>query len=171
MINPERPLVIIDIAVPQDVEYQVKQLKNVFLYDIDELTQVCDSNHKQRQNEIQSAMKIVDDEVERFISYWQALEVKPVISALVKKAEDIRQAQLGKTFKKLPPLSDEERAHLEAMTKAIVQKILHEPIQHLKDDTRKREDYIRIVGELFHLNGENPSEKRHHHRFPRQPVS
>lgn len=154
--RPEHPLVIIDIAVPPDVESQVKQLNNVFLYDIDELTKVSESNHKQRQNEIRSAMEIVDDEVKRFIAYWQELEVRPVISALVRKAEKIRQAQLGMTLKKLPRLSDEERAYLEAMTKAIVQKILHEPIQHLKSNNHKREDYIQIINELFLLGREKP---------------
>jgi len=155
-VRAERPLVIIDIAVPPDVEPQVKQLNNVFLYDIDELIKVCDSNHEQRQNEIQRAAEIVDDEVERFISYWQELEVRPVISALVRKAEDIRQAQLGLTLKKLPELSDEEKAHLEAMTKAIVQKILHEPIQCLKSDTGKREEYIQVINRLFRLDGKKP---------------
>ena len=154
-LRQERSLVIIDIAVPPDVEGQVKQLDNVFLYDIDDLTGVCDFNHKQKQNEIQSAMEIVDDEVGRFISYWQELEVRPVISALVRKAENIRQAQLNLTLKKLPSLSDEERTHLEAMTKAIVQKILHEPIQQLKSN-HKREDYIQIINELFRLHRKKP---------------
>ena len=154
--RPEHPLVIIDIAVPPDVESQVKQLNNVFLYDIDELTKVSESNHKQRQKEIRSAMKIVDEEVKRFVSYWQELEVRPVISALVRKAENIRQAQLGRTLKKLPGLSDEERAYLEAMTKAIVQKILHEPIQCLKSNNHKKEDYLQIINELFLLGQEKP---------------
>ncbi|TET41824.1 MAG: glutamyl-tRNA reductase [Dehalococcoidia bacterium] len=154
--RPQHPLVIIDIAVPQDVESQVRQLNNVFLYDIDELTKVGESNHKLRQNEIQCAMQIVDDEVERFITYWQELEAKPVISALVRKAENIRQAQLGLTLKKLPELSDEERAHLEAMTKAIVQKILRDPIQCLKSNTGKREEYTRVINELFRLDGKKP---------------
>jgi glutamyl-tRNA reductase len=152
--RPEHPLVIIDIAVPPDVESEVKKLENVFLYDIDELTRVSESNHKQRQNEAQSAIGIVDDEVERFTSYWQELEVRPVISALVKKAENIRQAQLDLTLKKLPELSTEGRARLEAMTKAIVNKILHEPIQCLKNGTVKKEEYIRLVNELFRLNGQ-----------------
>lgn len=169
-IRPEHPLVIIDIAVPPDVEYQVKQLNNVFLYDIDELTKVGDSNHKQRQNEIQSAMEIVDDEVARFMLYWQELKVRPVISTLVRKAEHIRQAQLALTLKKLPRLADEERVYLEAMTKAIVQKILHEPIQSLKSNNHKKEEYIQVINEPFRLDRENRSEEAHHHWYPRQPT-
>ncbi|MFC2003279.1 glutamyl-tRNA reductase [Chloroflexota bacterium] len=154
--RPQHSLVIIDIAVPPDVESGVKQLSNVFLYDIDELTKVCASNHNQRLDEIQNATEIVDDEVERFMSSWQELEVRPVISALVKKAENIRQAQLGLTLKKLPNLSTEELVHLEAMTKAIVNKILHEPIQFLKNAPSKREEYIQAVSELFRLDGKKP---------------
>jgi len=147
--RPERPLVLIDIAVPRDVDPEVRQIYNVFLYDIDDFTRIVESNREQRQNEIQRAMEIIDDEVDRFTRWWQALEAKPTISALVSKAEKIRQTQLDMTLKRLPALSDEERANLEAMTKSIVQKILHEPIQHLK--THENEDYIRIINEVFRL--------------------
>jgi len=170
-LHSEHPLVIIDIAVPPDVEHQVKQLNNVFLYDIDELTELCDSNHKRRQNEIQSATEIVDDEVARFLLYWQEFEVRPVIRALVRKAENIRQAQLALTLKKLSGLSDEERVYLEAMTKAIVQKILHEPIQHLKSNHHKMDEYIQVINELFGLDEEDRSEEAYHHWFSRQPTS
>jgi len=155
-LHPEHPLVIIDIAVPPDVESGVKQLDNVFLYDIDELTKICELNYNQRMDEIHIATEIVDDEVERFISSWQELEVRPIIAALMEKAEHIRRAQLGLTLKKLPELSDEELTHLEAMTKAIVNKMLREPIQCLKNDPGKRGDYIRAVSELFRLDGKKP---------------
>jgi len=150
--RPEHPLVIIDIAVPPDVEYQVRQLKNIFLYDIDALINVSNSNRKQREREILKATEIIDDEVKKFISYWQELEVRPVISALVKKSEEIRQAKLGMTFKKLPHLTDEERAQLEAMTKAIVKKMLHKPIQCLKSNNHKNEGHLEIIKELFSLD-------------------
>jgi glutamyl-tRNA reductase len=147
-----RPLVIIDIAVPRDVEPEVGRIRNVFLYDIDDFTHISKLNRKQRETEIQKVMEIVESEVHRFISSWQDMEVKPVISNLVGKAEDIRRAQLGMTLKKLRKLSAEEQESLEAMTKAIVQKILHHPIQHLKKDSPEREDYIALVNELFQLD-------------------
>jgi len=154
--RPEHPLIIIDIAVPPDVESEVKQLNNVFQYDIDELIEVCDLNHNQRQAETSSAMEIVDDEVGRFMSNWQELEVRPVISALAQKAESIRQTQVSLTLKKLSSLSDEEVTHLESMTRAIVNKILHEPIQYLKNNPAKREEYIQTISELFRLDGKKP---------------
>lgn len=149
-----KPLVIIDIAVPRDVEPAVKQIANVFLYDIDDFTCLSERNRRQREAEVDKAMKIVEAEVKRFISRWQAMEVKPIISSLVKKAEDIRQRQLTLTLKKLPQLSPEEQQRVDAMTKAIVQKVLHDPIQCLKNDLDGREEYIALVKKLFRLDKE-----------------
>ncbi|OGO59478.1 MAG: glutamyl-tRNA reductase [Chloroflexi bacterium RBG_19FT_COMBO_47_15] len=151
-----RPLVIIDIAVPRDVEPQVGKISNVFLYDIDDFTHLSELNRKQRETEIKKAMEIIEAEVNRFNTWWQAMEVKPVISSLVVKAEDIRQTQLDMTLKKLRHLSTEEQQSLDAMTKAIVKKILHEPIQHLKANTRKRDDYITLVNDIFQLDKDKP---------------
>jgi glutamyl-tRNA reductase len=147
-----RPLVIIDIAVPRDVDPEVRRLSNIFLYYIDDFTHISDRNRKQRETEIQKATEIIESEVKRFTSQWQTMEVKPVISDLVGKTEAIRQAQLKLTLKKLRRLSPEERQSLEAMTQAIVQKILHDPIQRLKRDADERDDYIRLVAELFQLD-------------------
>lgn len=153
----EHPLLIIDIAVPSDVEPEVKHLSGVSLYDIDDLTAICNLNYDQRHDEITSAMEIVDDETSRFMKSWQELEVRPIIRALMKKAERIRQAQLKTTLKKLPELSEEELAQLEVMSKSIVTKLLHEPIQNLKDNTGKREEQIKAISELFHLDNEKPT--------------
>lgn len=84
------------------------------------------------------------------------MEVKPVISKLVRKTEDIRQTQLDMTLKKLRHLSPEEQQNLEAMTKAIVQKILHEPIQHLKTSAPRRDEYITLVNDIFQLDKDEP---------------
>ncbi len=155
--RPKRPLVIIDIAVPRDVDSRVKQIDNVFLYDINDFTNIIEQNREQRRQEIQRVTKVIDAELEIFISRWQTYEIKPTIAALVTKAENIRQVQLNKTLKKLPRLSAEQQASLEAMTRSIVQKILHEPIQCLKRNTHKKESYTRVVNELFHLDKEKPN--------------
>jgi len=155
--RPNRPLVIIDIAVPRDVDSRVKQIDNVFLYDINDFTNIIELNREQRRQEIQRVIKVIDDELEIFISRWQTYEIKPTIAALVTKAENIRQVQLNKTLKKLPRLSAEQQASLEAMTRSIVQKILHEPIQCLKRNTHRKKDYTQLVNELFHLDKEKPN--------------
>jgi glutamyl-tRNA reductase len=156
LARSNRPLVIIDIAVPRDVDPEVRRLSNIFLYYIDDFTHISDRNRKQRETETQKAMEIIESEVKRFAARWQTMEVKPIISSLVGKAEAIRQAQLKLTLKKLRRLSTEEQQSLEAMTKAIVQKILHDPIQHLKKDAEERDDYIRLIAELFQLDRDKP---------------
>jgi glutamyl-tRNA reductase len=156
-VRSNRPLVIIDIAVPRDVDPEVKRLDNVFLYDIDDFTHISERNRKQRETEIKKATEIIESEVKRFSSRWQQMEVKPVISSLVGKAEAIRRAQLEMTLKKLRHLSADERQSLEAMTEAIVQKILHDPIHHLKNDAGQREDYVRLVAALFGLDRDKPA--------------
>ena len=155
--RPQRPLVIIDIAVPRDVDPRVKQIDNVFLYDINDFTNIVELNREQRRNEIQSATKVVEEEVERFIYQWRAYEVKPTITALVTKAEIIRQSHFNKTVKKLPGLTAEELASLETMTKSTVQKILHEPIQCLKRNSLQKRNYTQVINELFHLDKEQPN--------------
>ena len=146
----EKPLVVIDIAVPRDVEAEVGQINNVFLYNIDDLNDISDSNRQLREKETRRATAIIKAEVDRFGSWWQSLGVRDTIGALVRKAEDIRQSQLAMTLKKLRGLSQEERDSLEAMTKAMMQKVLHEPIEHLKRD----QSCAATVSKLFHLDEE-----------------
>jgi glutamyl-tRNA reductase len=146
------PLVIVDIAVPRDVEPEAKQIEGVFLYDIDDLNELSGLNRHDREKEVARAMQIVDEEMEYLLSWWQTLDVKPTISALMQMAEDIRQRQLGLTLKKLPPLSQEERESLDAMTKAIVNKILHNPVQCVKNDGHLEEDLAQTVRKIFALD-------------------
>lgn len=146
----EKPLVVIDIAVPRDVEAEVGQINNVFLYNIDGLNDISDSNRQLREKETRRATAIIKAEVDRFGSWWQSLGVRDTIGALVRKAEDIRQSQLAMTLKKLRGLSQEERDSLEAMTRAMMQKVLHEPIEHLKED----QSCAATVSDLFHLGEE-----------------
>ena len=153
--RPELPLVIIDIAVPRDVEPAVKQIGNVFLYNIDDLTEVSDLNRQQREGEIQKTREIIAAEVGRLVAWWRDSEVRPIISDLMKKAEEIRCEQLNKTLKKLRPLSEEEQASLEAMTKSIVTKILKDPVQYLKAKADSNQDYAEMVSQLFQLDTEN----------------
>ncbi len=154
--RPELPLVIIDIAVPRNVEPAVRQIDNVFLYDIDDLTEISALNRQQREGEMQEVVEIIAAERDKFVTWWRALEVRPVVSALMKKAEEVRRAQLDQTLKKLPRLSAEERDSLEAMTKSIVTKILRNPVQYLKANVDGDRDYAEIVSELFQLNREKP---------------
>jgi glutamyl-tRNA reductase len=154
--RPELPLVVIDIAVPRDVEPAVEQIDNVFLYNIDHLTEVSESNRELREKEIRSASAIIETQADKSFRWWRSLEVRPTVSALAKKAEGIRRRQLDMTLKTFQGLSDDELASLDAMTKAIVKKILHEPIQYLKENANNGEGYTKLVRDLFHLDREKP---------------
>lgn len=152
--RPELPLVIIDIAVPRNVAPAVAQIGNVFLYNIDDLTQISEKNRRQREGEMAKASEIIAVELAKFKAWWRTLEIRPVVSALMKKAEGIRRAQLNRTLKKLRPLSEEERDNLIAMTKSIVTKILQDPISYLKENGRSDGEPTEIVSELFQLDAD-----------------
>ena len=152
--RPDHPLVVIDIGVPCNVDSGVKKLRNVFLYNIDDLTGASHANYQQRQDEVDGAEILINSAVEKFIAGWHELKVKPLITALVNKAESVRLAKLNLTLKKTAGLSDTERVHVEMMSKAIVQTLLHEPVKCLKSN-HKNGEYLRIVKELFSLDIRN----------------
>jgi glutamyl-tRNA reductase len=152
--RPELPLVIIDIAVPRNVEPAVAQIKNVFLYNIDDLSQISEQNRWQRELEVRKAEKIISAEMGKFALWWQDFKVRPLIRAMMSQAEEIRRSHLERTMKKLPPLSDEERHSLEMMTRAIVAKILKNPINNLKANGHSNRGYAEMVKELFQLDEE-----------------
>jgi glutamyl-tRNA reductase len=147
--RPTLPLVIIDIAVPRNVEPAVGQIKNVFLYNIDDLTELSQLNRKQREDEMEKAGRIVADELDKFTLWWQEFKVRPLICALTSKAEEIRRSRFERTVKKLPRLTEEEQYSLEMMTKSIVSKILKDPVHHLKTNGSK--DYAEMMREIFRL--------------------
>lgn len=141
---------MIDIAVPRNVEPEVAKVEGVVLYDIDALTGVCERNRKEREADITRAQEIVAAEVEKFAVWWRDLESRPTVRALMSKAEQIRARQLQQTLKRLPPLSQEQRESLEAMTKSIVTNILKDPVHHLKAGGNGNGS--KLVRELFHLD-------------------
>jgi len=151
--RPGLPLVIIDIAVPRNVEPAVGQIRNVFLYNIDDLTELSALNRKQREDEIQKATQIIADELDKFVLWWQEFKVRPLIRAMMSKAEEIRRSQFDRTVRKLPPLTEEEQYSLEMMTKAIVSKILKDPVQYLKANGSN--NYAEMARKLFQLDGED----------------
>jgi glutamyl-tRNA reductase len=150
--RPQRALVIVDIAVPRDVEFSVKQIPNVFLYDIDDLNKVSGTNKEDREREVEKSLDIITSELEYLLEWWQTLEAKPTIGRLMQMAEDVRQRQMNATFKKLPPMTQEQQDSLDAMTKSIVKKILHNPIQYLRENGHENEEVVMMLRDLFALD-------------------
>ena len=152
-----RPLFLIDIAVPRDVDPRVQECDDVYLYDIDDLQAVCAANLEERRKEVARARKIIEAELQAFRDWWGSLEVVPTITALRQRAEQIRQAELHKALGRMGDLTERQRSTLEALTSAIVNKMLHQPITRLKAQSNgdgASAGYVRAVRELFALDEE-----------------
>ncbi len=150
--RPKLPLVIIDIAVPRNVEPTVGRIDSIFLYNIDDITRLSNENLKQREHEIAKTERIVAEELESFNSWWREFEVRPLIKAMMSKAEEIRSAHLKRTLKKLHGLTEEEKYSLEMMTRAIVSKVLKDTISSLKANGHADYNYTEMVKQLFQLD-------------------
>ncbi len=149
----QKPIFFIDIADPRDIEPKVGDIENVYLYNIDDLQNVANENIKDRQKEAQRAEAIVQDEVVKFVNWYRSLDVTPTIVALRKKFEEIRKRELEKTLSLHPNLSDREKGSLEALTSAIINKILHTPITLLKQTNEESmaDLYLDALHALFGL--------------------
>ena len=124
-LRKNRPVFIIDIAVPRDVDPEINKVSNIFLYDIDDLRNVIDANLRQRQREAQSAEEIVRQEVELFLEHSRARDATPAIVTLREHWEAIRQEELARCRKRLGTLTSEQEAALEGLTQSLVNKMLH----------------------------------------------
>jgi glutamyl-tRNA reductase len=148
-----RPLFVVDIAVPRDVEAGVDGLGDVYRYDIDDLRQVVDANIRERLREAQRAEALVEREVGRFVARLRDVEVIPTIVSLRERLEEIRRGEVRKALARLPDAAPETRQALEALSAAIVNKILHAPITKLRDASRagSHRSWLEVVHELFGL--------------------
>lgn len=147
-----RPLVFVDIAVPRDVDPAVARIDNVFVHTIDALRTIVDQNLARRQREVPRVEAIVDDEVERFFRWMRALEVTPVVVDLRERFETIRREELERHLRHFAP-ADHQR--LEALTRGLVNKLLHRPTTRIKSlDPDSEDGVIRLetVRALFDLD-------------------
>ncbi|MBS3910085.1 MAG: glutamyl-tRNA reductase [Actinobacteria bacterium] len=136
-----KPIFFIDIAVPRDIDPEVANIYNVFAYDIDDLDSVVQTNLEERKKAAEIAEAIVDNEVGHFSAWLSTLEVAPAIASLRQHAELIRKQELEKHLRKLPNLTESEINTLNAMTCAIVNKILHKPIVKTKEYSNRKDGY------------------------------
>jgi glutamyl-tRNA reductase len=152
-IRRNKPMFFIDIAVPRDIDPKVNSIANVYLYDVDDLQEVVQANLKERQKEAKKAEGIVDQEIGQFHRWLGGLEVVPTIVSLRNKLEEVRRGELAKTYAALKDLGGRERQAIDALTAAIINKVLHQPITILKksNDDSAGENYIDAVRVLFDL--------------------
>lgn len=150
--RPERPMVLIDIAVPRDLDPAIASLPGAVLHNIDDLERVVEANLNGRRAEADIAERIVAEETERFAAWRNGLAVVPTLRSLRDRAEEIRSAELAKIARQWESLSDADRARLEQVTQAIVNKLLHEPTVRARAAAANGEG-LRHVESLRHLFG------------------
>jgi glutamyl-tRNA reductase len=150
-----RGLLFIDIAVPRDIDPAVAEVHGVHLFDIDDIEAVTASGLNGREREVERVEAIIDEEVAAFLDWWRSLDVVPVIAALRERAEAIRRQEVERTLGRLTDLDDESRQRIEAMTAAIVKKMLDRPIARLKDGADKGL-YMEALEDLFDLPASGP---------------
>jgi glutamyl-tRNA reductase len=154
--RPRRPLVLLDLAVPRDVEPEAAALENVFLYPVDALRGLVEQSMERRQREAPRAAKIAAEECERFLAWWRGLGATPVLRELREHFERVRSEELARSLRHFSP---GEQEHVERLTRALVNKLLHLPTTRLKSlDLRSRDGLARLdtVRELFALGEAGP---------------
>ena len=162
--RPERPLFLIDIAVPRDIDPEAARLQNVFLNDVDDLKSVSQASRDAKFREAAWAEELVTAEAQQFRQWCLDLEALPTVIELRNRADHVRTAELNKTAKRLNgKLSEEELASLDAMTRAIVNKLLHAPTVFLKE--RKGPEELQVARDLFRLGESESSDQTSDHNL------
>ncbi len=153
----QKPIFMIDISNPRNIEPEVDKIDNVYLYDIDDLQSKVDVNAEGRAREARKAEEIVAREVETYLQWERGLDAVPTIVDLREKVEDIRKRELEKTLAGLNGVSDDQRRAVEAMSQAIVNKLLHAPLVVLKQAAStpgEGDPTIALARRLFNLDRE-----------------
>ena len=154
-----RPMFFIDIAVPRDIDAEMNKLDGIFVYDIDDLQQVVATHIADRRAEADRAEAIVQLEVDKFESRLQTLDVVPTIVSLQEHLETVRQAEIDRVRGRLGTLTPEQELAVEALTRGIVNKIMHTPITTLKTAARESTEATTVVDLVRKLFGLRDAKK------------
>lgn len=149
-----RPIFFIDISVPRNIDPSINDLDNVYLYNIDDLQDVVDSNILERKKEAEKALKIIEEETEKFFQWLQSLQSVPVIVSIRNKAEQVRQQELEKFKAKFRDLPPEVLNSIDYLTQSIINKIMHAPTVALKNNCENKELLISAARRLFGIDNE-----------------
>jgi glutamyl-tRNA reductase len=148
-----KPMFFIDIAVPRDIDPRVNDVENVYLYTVDDLQEVVAANLQQRGEEAKKAEEIVEQEIGQFFKWLSSLDITPTIVALRTKFDEVRRAELDKTLANWKDLPPDGQKRLEALTNAIMNKLLHSPTSLLKKAGQggRSDLYVDALRSLFDL--------------------
>ena len=160
------PLFIIDVAVPRDVDPEVGEIEQVFLYNIDDLQTVVQENLSKRASEIERAEAIVNEEVSKFMVWQRSRGAVPTVVALRQRFEQIRRSELQRLESKLGNLPPEARARVDEVTRLIVEKLLLEPTEQLKalPDEETQAAYTEAINRIFRLQDQDVPEQERQRR-------
>jgi glutamyl-tRNA reductase len=155
-----RPLLLVDIAVPRDIEPECREVAGVSLHDIDDVQQIVERNASGREAEARQAEKIIDVEVDRFERWLASLEVVPTVAALRERADEVVRRVLAENEGRWESLAEADRERLAAMAKAIAARLLHEPTLRMKRSAGSDDAYLYVsaLRELFGLDVETEPE-------------
>ena len=150
----QKPVFIIDISVPRNIDPEINDLDNVYLYNVDDLQGVVDANMFERQKEAEKAEKIIEEELASFLKWQSSLDSVPTIVALREKAEEIKKEELAKLFPKIQGMGEKEKEAIEYMATAIVNKLIHPPTAALKEASEDKDAIVATIRRLYGINGE-----------------
>jgi len=169
-----RPIIIIDIAVPRDVEPEVSAIAGAKLYNIDDLEAVVETNVRLREKEAKLAETIIEKELEELLIKFRYLSLRPIMARMTDKAEKIRQREFKRALAKLPEINAEERKAVENMSKMIMRKMLRDPMVCMNQAACNQEEdfYLEAVRDLFKLDaigeGRNHEKNKTCYRYAKQ---
>ena len=150
----QKQMFIIDIAVPRNIDPEINDIDNVYLYDVDDLQGVVKTNIEERSKEADKAERIVEHEVHSFLKWQDSLAATPTIIALREKAEAIRKEELDKVLRKLGPMEEEKIRAIEYLSSSIMNKLIHPPTAALKSEKEDMDVMIDVANRLFKLETE-----------------
>lgn len=151
-----RPLFLIDLAVPRDIEASAHEVDDVFLYDVDDLKNVVGSNRSQRESEVELVQRIIENEVDSWQKWQRSLDARPVMAALAGRGEEIREAELNLALSKLAHLSEEEKNVVRRLSQSLTGKILHAPLRHLRTAGESGSNDVEAIQRAFSLDETQP---------------
>ena len=149
-----RPIFLIDIALPRDVEAAVGELENVYLYNIDDLQQVVAATRQERSHAVEHAQALVTEHVDKYLAWHRARAMGPMIDRLYQRHHALALEEVQRTLHKLPGAGEAERQHLEELARRIVNKLLHDPVKTLREGDNPHgsgASYLHAMEKLFSL--------------------
>jgi len=145
------PMFVIDIALPRDVDNNVNDLDNVYLYNLDDLQAVADQNLETRRREAEYCLSLIEAQTDKFMAWRRSLYAEPTIVSMIREWHAIRERELEKTLDALPELNDKQREEVEYLTKRIVNNLLQRPMTNIKTEVSKDDPnrVLLLVKRLF----------------------